>query len=172
MPTRSYKDITKALTVLAFWGGNYSAAVKELHADGMSIVTETLKGWATSKYQEDYERIRESFREKYEEEIVSSMRDIIRDASEVEKLAIKQTKDNILAEPAKNAAQSAYYLSQVKKNNVEKLQSMTGRPTHIIEDRTPEAALRSLVQRGILKPVGNETQPPNLKLVENEGEDR
>lgn len=163
MPPRPYKEITKSLTILAFWGGNYSAALKEIRADGGVLAEETLKGWATGKYAEDYEQIKDNFRQDFQEEVVSQMREVIRNSTQAELDAIQQTLDNIKGETGKNAAQAAYYLSQVKKNNVEKLQSMTGQPTHIIEDRTPDAALRSLVQRGIIRVA---EAKPELRAVD------
>src|SRR6266446_2751189 len=168
MPPRPYKDITKALTVLAFWRGNYNQATKVLQSEeGMRLVPDTLKGWATGKYSEDYEQIKENFRQTFQEEVVSHMRELIKESSAGEKLAIQRAIDTMYGtDDPKAAAQAAYYLSQVKKTNVEKLQTMTGQPTHIIEDRTPEAALRSLVQRGILKPVGDLPEKPSLKIVE------
>lgn len=83
-----------------------------------------------------------------------NMRDRINEADEVEKAAIKRVQDTILGtDNPKDAAQAAYYMSNVKKNNIEKMRLMTERPTEIVEDRTPEAALKSLVSRGIIKPV-------------------
>lgn len=166
MPQRSYKEITKCLTILAFWGGNYTSALKAIREEGIPLAETTLKGWATGKYAEDYEQIKLDFRHSFMEETVATMQDVITRAAEAEKLAIERVHDTMYAtDDPKAAAQAGYYMSQVKKNNVEKLQVMTGQPTHIIEDRTPEAALKSLIQRGIIKPVQSE-----LKVIDGGGE--
>lgn len=154
MARRSHKEITDSLTALAFRAGSYPAAVEDVKKMGIDIVESTLKHWATEMYVEQYEHIRNKLRETYEDEAVMNMRDRIRESDEVEKVAIQRVKDTIFStDNPKEAAQAAYYLNQLKKNNIEKMRLMTERPTEIIEDRTPESALRSLISRGIIKPV-------------------
>lgn len=154
MPRRSYVEVTDALTALAFRAGRYKDAIVDVRAKGIDITEATLKTWATETYIEQYEHIRDKLRETYEEVAVMNMRDRINEADEVEKAAIKRVQDTILGtDNPKDAAQAAYYMSNVKKNNIEKMRLMTERPTEIVEDRTPEAALKSLVSRGIIKPV-------------------
>lgn len=154
MARRSHKEITDALYLLAYRAGNYELAISDIDARGIDITQDTLKTWATETYIEQYEHIRDKLRETYEDEAVMNMRDRIKESDEVEKIALKRVKDTILGtDNPKEAAQAAYYLSQVKKNNIEKMRLMTERPTEIVEDRTPESALRSLISRGIIKPV-------------------
>lgn len=158
MSRRSHKEITDSLTFLAYRAGSYAAAIEDIKAAGIDITAATLKIWATETYIEQYEHIRDKLRETYEDEAVMNMRDRIKESDAVEKAAIQRVSDTIFStDNPKEAAQAAYYLSQVKKNNIEKMRLMTERPTEIVEDRTPESVLRSLVSRGILKPV-EETQ--------------
>lgn len=154
MARRSHKEITDALYMLAYRAGDYELAIIDVRNKDIDITIETLKTWATETYVEQYEHIRNKLRETYEDEAVMNMRDRIKESDEVEKLALKRVKDTIYStDDPKNAAQTAYYLSQVKKNNIEKMRLMTERPTEIVEDRTAESALRSLISRGIIKPV-------------------
>lgn len=159
MARRSHKEQTQALTALAYRAGNYELAMEDIKKANIQITMETLKTWATETYVEQYEHIRDKLRETYEDEAVMNMRDRIKESDEVEKVAIKRVLDTIAGtDDPKAAAQAAYYLSQVKKNNIEKMRLMTERPTEIVEDRTPEAALRSLISRGIIKPVEEHDQ--------------
>jgi hypothetical protein len=156
MARHGQKEITYALTALAFRAGNYSQAVGDLKKQNIHIVKETLERWATEMYVEDYNNIVANFKETYEEEAVASMRQIIRESSAAEAEAVQRTMDTIQGtDDAKNAAQAAYYMSQVKKNSLEKLRLLTDKPTEIVEDRTPEMIMRNLVARGILKPSQN-----------------
>lgn len=154
MARRSHKEITDSLYMLAYRAGNYELAIQDVKTAGIDITIETLKVWATETYIEQYEHIRNKLRETYEDEAVMNMRDRIKESDAAEKQAIQRVLDTIQGtDDPKAAAQAAYYLSQVKKNNVEKMRLMTERPTEIVEDRTPESALRSLISRGIIKPV-------------------
>lgn len=154
MPPRSHKEITLALTSLAFNAGDYPAAIKDLEKQGISIVEDTLKGWATETHLEQYESIQEKAKELYEQQAIVNMRSRIGEADAAERLAIKRAVDTILGtDNPKEAAQAAYYLSNVKKNNIEKMRLMQEKSTEIIEDRTPADLLRSLMTRGIIKPV-------------------
>lgn len=156
MPPRSHKEITDALTALAYRAGSYKLAVEDCAKldPPVPLVESTLKKWATEQYIEQYEHIRDRLRETYEDIAVMNMRDRINEADAVEKLAMQRVKDTIYGtDNPKDAAQAAYYMSNVKKNNIDKMRLMTERPTEIVEDRTPESALRSLISRGIIKPV-------------------
>jgi hypothetical protein len=154
MARRSHKEITDALYHLAYRAGNFELAMDDIREKGIDITIETLKTWAQETYVEQYEHIRDKLRESYEDMAIMNMRDRIKESDEVEKVAIKRVLDTIAGtDDPKAAAQAAYYLSQVKKNNIEKMRLMTDRPTEIVEDRTPESALRSLISRGIIKPV-------------------
>lgn len=154
MPPRSHTEITLALQALAFNAGDYKAALVDLEKQGVIVVEDTLKGWATETHLEQYESIQEKTKELYEQQAIVNMRSRIGEADAAEKLAIKRAVDTILGtDNPKEAAQAAYYLSNVKKNNIEKMRLMQDKSTEIIEDRTPDQALRSLMSRGILKPV-------------------
>jgi hypothetical protein len=154
MARRSHKEITDALYLLAYRAGNYELAIEDVQAKGIDITLDTLKVWAKETYVEQYEHIRDKLRETYEDEAVMNMRDRIKESDAVEKLAIQRVMDTIYStDDPKAAAQAAYYLSQIKKNNIEKMRLMTERPTEIVEDRTAESALKSLISRGIIKPV-------------------
>lgn len=158
MARRSHKEQADALYMLAYRAGDFELAIQDIRDKGIDITIETLKTWATETYIEQYEHIRNKLRESYEDVAIMNMRDRIKESDHVEKLAIKRVMDTIAGtDDPKAAAQAAYYLSQVKKNNIEKMRLMTDRPTEIVEDRTPESALRSLVSRGIIKPVEETT---------------
>lgn len=154
MARRSHKEIADALYMLAYRAGDFELAIQDVNEAKIDITIDTLRTWATETYIEQYEHIRNKLRESYEDVAIMNMRDRIKESDAVEKKAIQRVMDTIAGtDNPKEAAQAAYYLSQVKKNNIEKMRLMTDRPTEITEDRTPESALQSLLNRGILKVV-------------------
>jgi hypothetical protein len=156
MPRHSQKEITYALTALAFRAGDYNLAVRDLKKQNINIVKETLERWATEMYPMEYDDVKANFKDRYEEEAMAGMRQIIRESAQAEALAVQRVLETIYAtDDPKAAAQAAYYLSQVKKNSIEKLRLLGDKPTEIVEDRTPEMVMRNLVARGIIKPSAN-----------------
>lgn len=154
MARRSNKQIQDALYLLAYRAGDFELAIQDIVDAKIDITIDTLKIWATETHVELYEHMRNKLRESYEDVAIMNMRDRIKESDNVEKLAIKRVLDTIAGtDNPKEAAQAAYYLSQVKKNNIEKMRLMTDRPTEITEDRTVESALQSLLSRGVLKVV-------------------
>lgn len=149
--------IMMALTALAYRAGKPANAVRDMAEMGYEVTYAQVKGWSESKeYEEDYARIRDNFSRTSEAEMVREMRDTIHQASEAERLAIEHVVTSFEGATritAKDASQAAFNLSRVKQNNVDKLQTLLGRPTQIIEDRSAEQAIKRLIAKRIIKPI-------------------
>lgn len=150
--------IMKALTALAYRAGKPANAVRDMLEMGYEVTYQQVKNWSESKeYETDYARIRDNFSRTSEAEMVREMRDTIHQASEAERLAIERTISGFEKQiSAKDASQAAFNLSRVKQNNVDKLQTLLGRPTQIIEDRSAEQAIKRLIAKRIIKPITEE----------------
>jgi len=146
--------VTKALTALAWRAGNYPNALRDLERVGILVTRQQLVSWSTGAHAEEYNKIRDDYSRTSEAEMVREIRDTIHLASEAERLAIQKTVDGF-DNPmgAKDSSIAAFNLSRVKRDNVDKLQTLLGRPTQIIEDRSAEAAIKKLIARKILRPV-------------------
>lgn len=150
--------ITKALTALAWRAGTYSNAIRDLDRVGIVVTRQQLVSWSTGEHADLYNKIRDDYSRTSEAEMVREMRETIHQASEAERLAIEKTVEGFASKTvgARDASQAAFNLARVKKENVDKLQTLLGRPTQIIEDRSAEAALKKLIARKILRPVIHE----------------
>jgi hypothetical protein len=146
--------VIKALTAFVYCAGSYPRTIEALADMGLGVRRDQLKSWSTGEYAREYQNIRENFVKQSEAEVVSEMRDIIRQAADAERLAIEKTIEG-LSRPmsGKDASQAAFNLARVKKENVDKLQTLLGRPTQIIEDRSAESAIKRLIAKKIIRPM-------------------
>lgn len=146
--------VIKALTAFVYCAGSYPRAIETLADMGLGVRRDQLKSWSTGEYAREYQNIREGFVKTSEAEVVAEMRDIIRQSADAERLAIERTIEG-LQKPisGKDASQAAFNLARVKKENVDKLQTLLGRPTQIIEDRSAEQAIKRLIAKRIIRPM-------------------
>lgn len=144
-------DITTALTILAMQGGDAKKASKEIKGLGEAGLRKLA-----ADHEDDYRRIQDRVKGQLEEDAIRTMRERLAQAAEGERLAIQKVIDGLhganFIRPSE-AAQTALSMSRVKATNMDKLLAMTGRPNHIIEDRTAQEAVRSLVHKRVLRVV-------------------
>ena len=145
--------VIQSLTALAYCAGSPTRAAEQMAARGWEIDPQKIKYWSVSaEYSDDYKNIRDNFSKDSEAEMVREMRDTIRQAGAAEQLAIQRSLEGLQRNiSGKDASQAAFNLARVKKENVDKLQTLLGRPTQIIEDRTTEAAIKRLIAKRILR---------------------
>lgn len=149
----SQEDIDWCLQALVAWAGNANAAVKwlEAHAEGRRVPAAlTLTSWSRTKHWERYEQIREQFGGLREKTISNDMRDAAQEAVETQRLAVEKARERLEAGRDDDPARSAASLAKVAQSNIDKLLSLTGRPTQITESRNVNEILRSLVAKGVL----------------------
>ena len=145
-----------ALTVLAENAGDAEAAVKVLHKAGMSVSGSQLEKWRASN-PEEYRQIEGRLARELEERVVSVARSNAFAAAAGEAKAIAKAVEQ-LDRPhisAKEAASTASDLAKVKSANIDKMLTLTGRPTAITESRDLIAIIKALEKDGVLK-VTNE----------------
>lgn len=149
-------QITNALTTLAMHGGDFKKASKELHGIGEVGLKKLAE-----EHTEDYKRIQDRAKHELEEDAIRTMRERLAQAGEAERLAIEKTIAGLTnghsIRPTE-AAQAALSMSRVKATNIDKLLTLTGRPNAIIEDRTAQEAVRSLVHKRVLRVVTDEDE--------------
>lgn len=150
----SQEEIDTCLQALVAWSGNTSAAVRYLESiaeDGQRVPTPiTLLNWSRTKHWERYEQIREQWGGLREKSISNDMRDAAQEAVDAQRLAVEKAKERLEANRDDDPARSAANLARVAQSNVDKLLSLTGRPSQITESRNVNEILRSLVAKGVL----------------------
>lgn len=142
-------EIDKALTTLAYYGGNSARAAQEL---GMSA--STLKLWRRDSHRERYLEIAEREGPRLEALAANQARELIIRSADVEHsifdlLAAATSEDHESLKP-KDITELAGALQRVttsKGINTTKLLELTGRPTQVVEHRDPKQAAAALARR-------------------------
>lgn len=160
-PQWSQQDITTILTMLAVNAGNVAKTVKEHREEfGRSPDPTTLTNWRDRKYSDEYAKIRDEYAREFEADAVRTLRDRMRQAAEAEELAIRRMIEQLEQNRISNRdlAGVAYNMSKIKATNADRLLTLTGRPTQIIDDRSAQQVIEGLVRRRILRLVKDEEE--------------
>ncbi len=136
------EKVTAALVVLAELGGNVKAAAKRT-----GISQPTLRDWRSEKHAAQYDEIRTKFGRELEEQLITTARVNAHRAGEVEAELIERMR----TVSDKDAPAALRAITDAKAKNVDKLLSLTGRPSAITENRDPSSILESLVRLKVLK---------------------
>lgn len=157
-PARTEEEVNTILVALAAWGGQINPASKYLKAEkGIAISPATLKDWKT-RYGERYDRLREQNSASAEGTLAHEMREVALLAVGAERLAVEKTVERLESGEETDTARAAANLSRVAQSSVDKLMSLTGRPTQITETRDAFEIMRKLVQMGVLQAPDEPTQ--------------
>jgi hypothetical protein len=166
-------EIDRALTVLAYYGGNTARTGREL---GMSRAT--LHLWKTDSHRDRYLEIAEREGPRIEAQAAAQARELIIRSADVEHTILDRLAGEDDVEPTtKELSELAGALQRVttsKGINTTKLLELTGRPTAIVEHRDPKQAAAALSRRlGVIiestaedvsaTPLLSESQPANAR---------
>jgi hypothetical protein len=146
-------EIDKCLTAMIAYAGSATNAIRYLQHNEPEVrcpTPGTLINWSRTTHWERYEQLRETWAAKVEQTVANDMRDAAREAIDVERLAVQRARERLEAGRDDDPAKSAASLARVAQSNVDKLLSLTGRPSQITENRTVSELLRSLVASGAL----------------------
>lgn len=147
-------EITECLIALISWGGQATATVRALKAQGKRTPTPvTLTAWSRDKYAARFNELSEKYAEQLEGQLIAEYRSLIRRALDVERLALDRTEARLKANEDNDPGRTAANLSRVSQSHTDKMLSLSGRPTAIKEDRGPEAVIAALVAMKVLKPL-------------------
>ena len=147
-------EIDKCFTAMIAHAGSPTGAIRYLqHEEPEARVPSpgTLMNWARGVHWERYEHLRETWAAKVEQAVANDMRDAAREAVDVQRLAVQRARERLEAGRDDDPAKSAASLARVAQSNTDKLLTLTGRPSQIVDNRDTEQILRSLVAKGILK---------------------
>lgn len=140
----SPEEITHGLTCLATNGGNAVQAAEQLAQLGLDIPSRTLYYWRSELHPDRYRDICEEIAPQIEQRVVHLQRELAVRATNAALQAVDLEHKRIALGEVKDAAASARNLSTVAGISVDKILSLTGRPTSITEHRTPEQAMKRL----------------------------
>lgn len=144
------EQITQGLTALALAGGNSVTAEAQLAELGCPIPARTLCAWRTDQHPERYRDICNEVAPQIEARVIHLQRELAVRATETALLAADLERDRLSKGDVKDAASSARNLSTVAGIAVDKIMSLTGRPTSVIEHRTVDESLNKLKRLGLV----------------------
>ena len=152
MAARTEEEITTGLMALIAWGGNANAAAKALKAEGKLDTTgATLRSWATERFADRYDELREKYQEQIERGLIQELRELAGLALQGERLAVEKAMSRLEAGKDEDPGRTAANLARVAQSNTDKMLSLSGRPTSIREDRNLEEIMRSLAAKGVIQ---------------------
>lgn len=164
-PKHTEKEITESLMAMIAWAGNANAASRALKAKGISVSGTTLTQWTREKYYDRYDKMREQYAAQLEGQLAHEYRDIARLAVEVEREALEYMREYMKSGKERDPSRAAANAATVAAKMTDKVMSLTGRPTQIVETRNTEEILRSLAAKGVFQlpeasVVEDQTDPP------------
>lgn len=145
-----------ALTALVFCAGSINKAQEALRDQGIDIPYQTLNTWKR-RYSKEYNQIAEKNKAALEENIIRNLRETVVIAEAAERaaveIALKELERAKLQENMRptDAAIAANNLANIKGKAIDRLLTLTGRPSSIIETRSAEVLLRKLQNSGVMK---------------------
>lgn len=161
-------QIVAGLTALALNGGNASRAAEQLQAAGLEISHDTLTRFKNSRFPRRYRDACDRLAPQVENVVVNYHRELAVQAAHAAQRAVALETERLAAGEVKDAAKSAQNLATTAGIAVDKVLSLTGRPTSITEHRTPEQAfkrLQSLVP-GLVFEGSAEEMPEGLNATD------
>lgn len=140
------EHVAHALATLAMCGGNCRQARERLLAAGIDVNERTLLYWKNDRFPERYRQACHDTAPQIEAQVVDFQRELAYRASQAAQNAVALELERIEAREVKDASASARNLATTAGIAVDKVLSLTGRPTQITEHRTPEQSLKRLGQ--------------------------
>jgi hypothetical protein len=139
----SPEQIDRALLELAICGTSTEAR-RRLAAQGLQVSDRTLRDWKQVRYPDRYRQIAEQHARQVEDVIVQQARETALFAGHVERSALAAELKAIEAGKVRDHSASARNASTVKGINVDKLLTLSGRPSQVVEHRQADDLLRKL----------------------------
>ena len=146
----------RGLTVLVLRAGDTKQAALDLQSQGFEIDQTTLRDWKR-EYKEEYDELSERLKSEIEESIIRGLRETVVMAESAERKAVEIALAELRrAEKQQNlrpadAAITANNLANIKSKSIDRLLTLTGRPSSIVESRDAETLLRKLQLSGVMK---------------------
>lgn len=155
------EEITNGLTAVALCGGNCVQAEQRLQQAGRAIPANTLYTWRNHRHADRYREISDTLAPQIEAQVVDLQRELATRAATAALLAVDLEHKRIAQEDVKDASASARNLSTVAGIAVDKILSLTGRPTSVIEHRNADESLARLKRLGlVIDSTATEETPP------------
>lgn len=145
------EEIDQALMVLAYYGGNAEAARRALAEKeewiGKIPDSSTLRAWRGRTYAARYIEIATRERPKIEKVALARMQETVLQAQEVQQLGLEAAIYQLKAGEARDPSAVAKNAAIVAGVNVDKLLTVSGRPTVITETHSVDDRIAALKRK-------------------------
>lgn len=154
-------QIRTCLNACLAFGGSPTAAARVINETwGWGVKGDWIRKWRDGRHSELYAGLQEEHGAALEDVMIREVRDLARSAMYAERLALDKVIEQMSAPGSTrlNPDQVAANMAKVTDTNVNKLLSLTGRPTAITENRSASDLMRALEAKGVIKtlPVADE----------------
>lgn len=140
------ETVTTALMALVVTA-NPREASQQLAAQGIEVPHGTLNNWRSDTHAEQYQALAAKYGTELEKHAVHNALVIQQAATEVQMLAIQQSKAALESRKDSSPSQTALNMGKVIAGAQDTHAKLTGRPTAVIEFRNADEALDSLLKR-------------------------
>lgn len=157
----SQEEIDRALYEIARQAGSTRKAAAALSADGVAINESTIRHWKTVTHRNRYSEIATKRSSSLDELIASEATEIALQASDVEKLALKQVRTGLSDADGLEASMILRNVTSSKTQQIDKAGHIRGRPTQVIKVEGLEDLRRiqaQLVRLGAADVVDSEAE--------------
>lgn len=151
-------ELQLGLTALVLRGGSTKEAAADLQTQGFAVSPKMLSALKRD-HKKEYNEVAERLKGDVEEGIIHRLRDTVimaesaeRKALEIALSELERAEVNHNLRPT-DAAITANNIANIKSKSIDRLLTLTGRPSSIIESRDAETLLRKLQISGVMKTV-------------------
>jgi hypothetical protein len=148
------EEVERCLLELALVGGNSNAASERLNEEaGIDISPRLLRLWRGELHARRYQELLSENAREIEETIIAECRETAVLAAMVERAALQLTLEQIKSGKIRDPSAAARNAGATKGVNIDKMLTLSGRPTQIIEQSSPDEMLAALLRDKVFVPV-------------------
>lgn len=149
------EEIHVAMRTLAALFGDANAAVRVLDERSVTFVSaEQLLAWRQGEHRELYEQFAEELAPGLEDAIIRRQRELAARATMLEDRLLSKIEKELSDHTLSNTPQALAAVTKAKQTAVDKLFTLTQRPTQITENRNASEIVRQLEALRVLVPIG------------------
>lgn len=152
------EEIHAAMRTLAALFGDTYAAAKLLDDQKVAFVSaDQLQAWRNGEHRDLYEQFADELAPGLENAIVRRQRELAARATLLEDKLLAKVEKDLQDRTIQNVPQALQAVTKVKQVAVDKLFTLTQRPTQIVENRNAAEIVRQLEALRVLVPIGAAT---------------
>jgi hypothetical protein len=151
--------------------GNIAATLRTFEGQPDVPDPATVRTWILSTHRERFFELREQYGPEVEREVAYRLTNLAGRAAIAAELAVIKSEERLETGEEVDPSRAAVNLTRVNQLSLDKMLTLTGRPTEIKEGSDVEGLLRGLVGMGVLKPPSEEPPKQIESTIESTAEE-